>query len=173
MSDRQKEILIFHKFQLPAQAPMDKRLCDIKFSLQWSKANPGKASCMSSGSAIWIGHRARLCLGIEMFRFFNIEIDERVLGQFEENFLSDLAGNAFDSSCFLVAWIALQSAVALCHQQQPSEPPKALQVKSRLETPLQPTRGWSACWGLSRSSSQLAPPNPVNLKRGWSAIWDD
>jgi len=112
LTHRQMDILDCQGVGLPdARA----RCVDVSMSLVWAKASEGRAGCFSSGAQYWLGHRARLALGVEHFRLMGIYYpNEAGMFSFPDALIRDLAGNAFDASSFLAAWVALQAVLARC-----------------------------------------------------------
>lgn len=51
-------------------------------------------------------------LPVEQFKFMGIGFNEDVVASFPDSLIRDLAGNAFDGSSFLAAWVTLQSILA-------------------------------------------------------------
>ena len=73
-----------------------------------------KAPCLSVGSRLYLGHRARYACGVEHMRLMGFMIDNfdvEILTNFNSDFLRDLAGNAFDAASYMAAsttmWVTL------------------------------------------------------------------
>lgn len=73
---------------------------------------PPGCPIITPGGRKYVTSRCRLLTGAEQLRFQNIWLDQEIMDSFPEHLLSDLAGNAFETSCCTAALFSVLEVLA-------------------------------------------------------------
>ena len=116
LTARQIDMLEYNGLSLPHPT---KALVDVNPSLGWGgkkgTMHEERAGCLSGATVHYIAHRGRCTTGVEALRLMGMFFDEEhLLSTFPAKLLRNMAGNAFDSSCFLAAWMSSQMLLSHC-----------------------------------------------------------
>jgi hypothetical protein len=124
LSLRELDILKFHGLTFPEAAA---RTMDVSQGL--GRGHPprcGLVPCLTPGGRVYLSHRCRLLLGQEALRLQGLfyPSPER-LNIFEDKFLRDLAGNAFEASCcaaaLFIVCVVLSRGASAGHRGEPGD----------------------------------------------------
>ena len=89
------------------------RLVETSVSSNRSRSVDHCIECVTPKMKRWITSRCRMVHGQEAMLMQGIAFDEDILSNFTDEYLSELAGNAFHTGCFQACYLATLSACAL------------------------------------------------------------
>jgi hypothetical protein len=109
MTRRQLEML--HIMGVVLFPEPELRSVDLSQNLEFTSI-VNKIGCVTPGGQIYLSSKVRLCLGLESLRlqglFFDPGQEVTMTKYFSNDLLQDLAGNAFETTCYLAtAWTSI------------------------------------------------------------------
>ena len=122
LTHRQAEVLEIKGFSVDH---VSRRFATVDRTLPWCQITECKMPCLTASTKLYIEHRRRLAVGIELMRtqgvFLPSDIELTIHEQFDYHALVSIFGNSFDACCFVVSFLTLLSTLAdivampMCH----------------------------------------------------------